>query len=99
MHTLNQGKLDWTSTYEISTQHTLEYYQYYPWVKIQPIQELCWQGLSSADHCQDTVPCTTNVADAFMHAIRDELRSDEQGTCSQGTTLDPDHHDGQGQAK
>ncbi|PLW35289.1 hypothetical protein PCASD_13664 [Puccinia coronata f. sp. avenae] len=53
----------------------------------------------SMSACQDTVPCTTNVADAFMHAIRDELRSDEQGTCSQGTTLDPDHHDGQGQAK
>ncbi|PLW40507.1 hypothetical protein PCASD_08835 [Puccinia coronata f. sp. avenae] len=59
---------------------------------------LCSQA-PSMSACQDPVPGATNVADAFMHALRDELRSDKQGINCPGTALGPDHLDGQDQAK
>ncbi|PLW28171.1 hypothetical protein PCASD_24025 [Puccinia coronata f. sp. avenae] len=41
--------------------------------------------------CQNAGPGANNAADAFMHSLRDELRTDGQGATSrnQGTALGP----------
>ncbi|PLW16092.1 hypothetical protein PCANC_17493 [Puccinia coronata f. sp. avenae] len=43
------------------------------------------------ENCQNAGPGANNAADAFMHSLRDELRTDGQGSTSrnQGTALGP----------
>ncbi|PLW05857.1 hypothetical protein PCANC_28010 [Puccinia coronata f. sp. avenae] len=60
---------------------------------------LCSQA-QSMPACQNVGLGANNAVDTFMHTLRDELRMHKQGTPShnQGTVMDPDHHDGQGQS-
>ncbi|PLW45594.1 hypothetical protein PCASD_06270 [Puccinia coronata f. sp. avenae] len=55
--------------------------------------------LQEERHVDNTGPGNGNGADAFMHALCDELMLDDQGALSrnQVTILGPDHRDGQDQ--
>ncbi|PLW30388.1 hypothetical protein PCASD_21275 [Puccinia coronata f. sp. avenae] len=54
------------------------------------LSALCSQA-QSMPACQNAGPGANNAADAFMHSLRDELRTDRQGATSrnQGTALGP----------
>ncbi|PLW31498.1 hypothetical protein PCANC_21062 [Puccinia coronata f. sp. avenae] len=62
------------------------------------LSALCSQA-KSMPACQNTGSGDGNSADAFMHALCDELMLDDQGSLSRNqlTILGPDHRDGQDQ--